>query len=88
MERYLVELTGNQLERLSGMVREAIKVAEDESKRELEDLLSALHDIRWKAGDRRLIQKKVPRLASRPRRIWGGFAEMLCLNAAGILAAT
>ena len=40
MERYLVELTGNQLERLSGMVREAIKVAEDESKRELEDLLS------------------------------------------------
>ena len=28
MERYLVELTGDQLERLSGMVREAIKVTE------------------------------------------------------------
>jgi hypothetical protein len=53
MERYLVELTGDQLERLSGMVREAIEAAEDENKRELEDLLSALHDIRWKAGDRR-----------------------------------
>jgi hypothetical protein len=53
MERYLVELTGDQLERLSGMVREAIKVAEDERKSELEHLLSALHDIRWKAGDRR-----------------------------------
>ena len=53
MERYLVELTGNQLERLCGMVREAIKVAEDDNKRKFEDLLSALHDIRWKAGDRR-----------------------------------
>jgi hypothetical protein len=30
MERYLVELTGDQLERLSGMVREAIEAAEDE----------------------------------------------------------
>jgi hypothetical protein len=27
MERYLVELTGDQLERLSGMVREAIEAA-------------------------------------------------------------
>ena len=53
MERYLVELTGDQLERLSGMVREAMKVAEIDNKRELEGLLSALHDIRWKAGDRR-----------------------------------
>jgi hypothetical protein len=53
MERYLVELTGNQLDRLNGMVREAISAAEDEGERELEDLLSALHDIRWKAGDRR-----------------------------------
>ena len=53
MERYLVELTGDQLDRLSGMLREAIKVAEDENKRQLEDFLSALHDIRWKAGDRR-----------------------------------
>jgi hypothetical protein len=53
MERYLVELTGDQLDRLNGMVREAINAAKDENKRELEDLLSALHDIRWKAGDRR-----------------------------------
>ncbi len=50
MERYLVELTGHQL---NGMVREAINAAKDENKRELEDLFSALHDIRWKAGDRR-----------------------------------
>ena len=49
MERYLVELTGDQLDRLNGMVREAINAAEDENKRELEDLLSALHDIRgWR----------------------------------------
>ena len=53
MERYLVELTGHQLDRLNGMVREAISAAQDENKRELEDLLSALHDIRWKTGDRR-----------------------------------
>ena len=52
-ERHLVELTGDQLDRLNGMVRQAINAAEDENKRELEDLLSALHDIRWKAGDRR-----------------------------------
>ena len=53
MERYLVELTGNRLDRLNGMVREAINAAQDEHKRELEDLLLALHEIRWKAGDRR-----------------------------------
>ena len=46
MERYLVELTGDQLDRLNGMVREAINAAEGENKGELEDLLSALHDIR------------------------------------------
>ena len=49
MERYLVELTGDQLDRLNGMVREAINAAEDENKRDLEDLLLALHDIRgWR----------------------------------------
>ena len=53
MERYLVELTGDQLDRLNGMVREAINAAEGANKSELEDLLTALHDIRWKAGDRR-----------------------------------
>jgi hypothetical protein len=49
----LVELTGDQLDRLNGMVREAINAAEEENQRELENLLSALHNIRWKAGDRR-----------------------------------
>jgi hypothetical protein len=39
MERYLVELTGDQLERLSIMVRDAIEAAGDENKRELEHLL-------------------------------------------------
>jgi hypothetical protein len=53
MERYLVELTGDQLDRLNGMVREAINAAEGANKGELEDLLTALHDIRWKSGDRR-----------------------------------
>jgi hypothetical protein len=53
MERCLVELTGDQLDRLNGMVREAISAAEEENKRELENLLSALDDICWKAGDRR-----------------------------------
>jgi hypothetical protein len=53
MERYLVELTGDQLDRLNGMVREAINAAESANKGELEDLLTALHDIRWKSGDRR-----------------------------------
>ena len=57
MERYLVELTGDQLDRLNGMVREAINAAQDENKRELEDLLSALHDIRWKAGDRKSVKR-------------------------------
>ena len=49
MERYLVELTGDQLDRLNGMVREAIIAAEDENKRELEDLLSALQAARSSA---------------------------------------
>jgi hypothetical protein len=53
MERYLVELDGDQLDLLTGMVLEAIKVAEDKKIPELEALLSALRDIRWKAGDRR-----------------------------------
>jgi hypothetical protein len=53
MERYLVELTGDQLDRLNGLVRAAISAAADENRFELEDLLSALQDIRWKAGDRR-----------------------------------
>lgn len=52
-ERYLVELTGDQLDRLNGMVREALNAADGANKGDLEDLLTALHDIRWKAGDRR-----------------------------------
>ena len=32
MERYLVELTGDQLDRLNGMVREAINVARARTK--------------------------------------------------------
>ena len=39
MERYLVELTGDQLDRLNGMVREAINSAEDENKRESKTFL-------------------------------------------------
>ena len=42
MERYLVELTGDQLDRLNGMVREAISAAEEENKRELENLFFRL----------------------------------------------
>jgi hypothetical protein len=53
MERYLIELTGDQLDRLNGLVREAINAAEGANKGELEDLMTALHDIRWKAGDRK-----------------------------------
>jgi hypothetical protein len=52
MEYYLVELDERQLERLTGMVREAIKVADEQGARELEALLSALGNVRWKAGDR------------------------------------
>ena len=52
MEYYLVELDEYQLERLTGMVREAIKVAGEEEVHELEALLSALGNVRWKAGDR------------------------------------
>ena len=63
MERYLVELTGDQLDRLNGMVRQAINAAENENKRELEDLLSALHDIplEGRRSQQRLIQEKAPR---------------------------
>ena len=53
MERYLVELDGDQVELLSGMVREAIKVADEKKVPALEALLSALSIMRWKAGDRR-----------------------------------
>ena len=53
MERYLVELDGDQIELLSGMVREAIKVADEKKVPELQALLSALGTVSWKAGDRR-----------------------------------
>jgi hypothetical protein len=53
MEYYLVELDEHQLDRLTGLVREAIKVSDETGVRELEALLSALGNIRWKAGDRR-----------------------------------
>jgi hypothetical protein len=53
MERYLVELDGHQVELLTGMVREAIKVADEKEVPALEALLSALGIMRWKAGDRR-----------------------------------
>ena len=52
MEHYLV--TGwRPVGTLSGMVREAMRAAEDTKKPELEALLSALGNIRWKAGDPR-----------------------------------
>jgi hypothetical protein len=53
MERYLVELDGDQIELLSGMVREAIKIADEKKLPTLEALLSALSTMSWKAGDRR-----------------------------------
>ena len=53
MEYYLVELDERQLEQLTGMVRDAIKEADEKKVSELEDLLSALNNVRWKAGDRR-----------------------------------
>ena len=53
MERYLVELDGDQVELLSGMVREAIKVADEKKVPALEALLTALGTMTWKAGDRR-----------------------------------
>jgi hypothetical protein len=53
MERYLVELDGDQIELLKGMVREAMKVADEKKIAELEGLISALSIMSWKAGDRR-----------------------------------
>jgi hypothetical protein len=53
MEHYLVELDGDQVELLSGMVREAIKVADEKEVPALEALLSALGIMSWKAGDRK-----------------------------------
>jgi hypothetical protein len=53
MEHYLVELDGDQVELLRGMVREAIKVADEKEVPALEALLSALGIMKWKAGDRR-----------------------------------
>ena len=52
MERYLVELDGDQVELLMGMVREAMKVVDENKIPELEALLSALGVMSWKAGDR------------------------------------
>jgi hypothetical protein len=48
MERYLVELNGDQVELLSGMVREAIQVADEKKVPALEALLSALGIMSWK----------------------------------------
>jgi len=42
-----------KVELLSGMVREAIKVADEKNVPALEALLSALGTMSWKAGDRR-----------------------------------
>ena len=53
IERYLVELDGDQVELLSGMVREAIKVADEKKVPALEALLSVFGIMSWKAGDRR-----------------------------------
>jgi hypothetical protein len=53
MERYLVELDGDQIELLSAMVREEIKIADQEKATILEALLEALGNVRWKAGNRR-----------------------------------
>ena len=53
MERYLVELDGDQIDLLKGMVREAMKVADEKKIAELEGLISALGIMSWKAGDRR-----------------------------------
>ena len=53
MEHYLVELDGDQIELLKGMVREAMKVADEKKIAELEWLISALGIMSWKAGDRR-----------------------------------
>ena len=53
MERYLVELDGDQIELLKGMVREAMKVAYEKKLAELEGLIAALGIMSWKAGDRR-----------------------------------
>jgi hypothetical protein len=53
LERYLVELDGDQIELLKGMVREAMKAADEKKNAELEALLSALGTMSWKSGDRR-----------------------------------
>jgi hypothetical protein len=53
MERYLVELDGDQIELLKGMVWEAMKVAHEKKVAELEGLISALGIMSWKAGNRR-----------------------------------
>ena len=53
MERYLVELDGDQIELLKGMVWEAMKVADEKKIAKLEELISALGIMSWKAGDRR-----------------------------------
>ena len=53
MERYLVELDGDQIELLKGMVWEAMKVADEKKVAKLEELISALGIMSWKAGDRR-----------------------------------
>ena len=53
MERYLVDLDGDPIELLKGMVREAMKVADEKKLAELEGLIAALGIMSWKAGDRR-----------------------------------
>jgi hypothetical protein len=54
MGYYLVELDAPELERLARLVRAAIEAADENEVSELEALLSALGNVRWQAGHRRI----------------------------------
>ena len=84
MERYLVELDGDQLELLSGMVREAIKVADQKKLTALEAILSALGNMRWKAGDRRADCGPLLSQSSSASRFTAGASGFLNLSQSGV----
>jgi hypothetical protein len=58
MEHYLVELDGDQIELLMGMVREAMKVADENKIPELESpsLGIGYHELEGRRSEERLIE--------------------------------
>jgi hypothetical protein len=83
MERYLVELNGDQVELLSGMVREAIKVADEKKVPALEAPLGfGYHELESRRSQGRLSPTSYLPQSSSASRFTAGAAGYLKLQPA------